>query len=455
MNFIHRAGLYILRKKGKSMLLFIVLLLMATFVLTSLSIGNAADAAEENLRQSLGGEFLIAFDYSENNPYLKKEQSGSNFILYSTQQISPDLVEQVRNIDGVKACNASVETLVNCPDMHYFAGNIPIDQEFVRTTKIMGVWKSEENGLFTSGKISLCEGRHITPQDKNKVIISKDLAEKNGLKIGDLIKTDKNIDLEIAGLFTPRELEAISEQITTYDKIQNLIIADLATLVALENGPAIQGFDELAVSVEDPKNIEAIISEVKNIGNVDWQAFTITQDTEGYDNATALLQQLSGLVSTILIVVLTVSIAILSLILTMWAKTRIHETGILLSVGIKKLSILGQYIAEVVILALIAFSLSCFSSGLIADQVYGLLQSSQESHVVQEDGDASQSNNKSGVDASIHSGEIEVPDLDVSVHTEQIVLLFILGIGVVILSAGISSISVMRLKPREILSRMS
>ena len=65
-------------------------------------------------------------------------------------------------------------------------------------------------------------------------------------------------------------------------------------------------------------------------------------------------------------IALMVSIAILSLILTMWARTRIHETGVLLSVGISKLSILGQYIAEVLLIAIFAFSLSYFSASAIA-----------------------------------------------------------------------------------------
>ena len=104
-------------------------------------------------------------------------------------------------------------------------------------------------------------------------LISKDLAEKNGLKIGDKIQTDKGVEIEIVGLFSPKEIEGINDQVTTYDKIQNLIITDLATLVAYENGPAIQGFNELTVSVDDPQNMEEIISKVKEISGVDWKAF--------------------------------------------------------------------------------------------------------------------------------------------------------------------------------------
>lgn len=454
MNFMNRAWLYIVRKRGKSILLFVILLVMATFVLTALALGNASKAAQQELRQSLGGSFLIGFDYTENNPYLKVENVDGGTLVYSTQQISPELVEQVRSINGVNYCSATTESLAVLPSLDLFAGNIPIEEEFRNSSKILGTWKSEELSRFTSGQLTLTEGRHIMPGDKNKGLISKDLADKNSLKIGDVIQTDKGVEIEIVGLFSPKEIEGINDQVTTYDKIQNLIITDLATLVAYENGPAIQGFNELTVSVDDPQNMEEIISKVKGISGVDWKGFSFLLDNEDYENAASSLEQLSELVATILIVALIVSIAILSLILTMWARTRIHETGVLLSVGISKLSILGQYIAEVLLIAVLAFSLSYFSASAIAGQMGNVLQSGQAvTEVQQENGLSAGSRGETGTDAE--DQKIEPPKLQVRVQFEEMGLLFLLGIGIVTVSAGFSSISVMRLKPREILSKMS
>ena len=454
MNFMNRAWLYIVRKRGKSILLFVILLVMATFVLTALALGNASKAAQQELRQSLGGSFLIGFDYTENNPYLKVESVDGGTLIYSTQQIRPELVEQIREIEGIKECSATVEGLAAFPSLELFTGNIPIEEEFRASSKILSAWKSEELTWFTSGQLTLTEGRHILPDDKNKGLISKDLAEKNGLKIGDKIQTDKGVEIEIVGLFSPKEIEGINDQVTTYDKIQNLIITDLATLVAHENGPAIQGFNELTVSVDDPQNMEKIISKVKGISGVDWKGFSFLVDNEDYENAASSLEQLSELVATILIVALIVSIAILSLILTMWARTRIHETGVLLSVGINKLSILGQYIAEVLLIAVLAFSLSYFSASAIAGQMGNVLQSGQAvTEVQQENGLSAGSRGEAGTDAE--DQKIEPPKLQVRVQFEEMGLLFLLGIGIVTVSAGISSISVMRLKPREILSKMS
>lgn len=454
MSFMSRAWLYIIRKKGKSILLFVILLVMATFVLTALALGNASKSAQQDLRQSLGGSFLIGFDYTENNPYLKIEDVEGGTLMYSTQQISPELVKQIRGIEGIRECNATVEGLAAFPSLQLFTGNIPVEEEFRKSSKVLSTWKSEELTRFTSGQLTLTEGRHIMPDDENKGIISKDLAEKNGLKIGDKIQTDRGVEIEIVGLFSPKEIEGINDQVTTYDKIQNLIITDLATLVAYENGPAIQGFNELTVSVDDPQNMEEIISTVKKITGVDWKGFSFLIDNEDYESAASSLEQLSELVSIILIVALIVSIAILSLILTMWARTRIHETGVLLSVGISKMSILGQYIAEVLLIAVLAFSLSYFSANAIAGQMGNILQSGQVvSEVQQEDGLSTGTRGEAGT--NIGDQEIEAPELQVRVQLEEMGLLFLIGIVIVTVSAGISSISVMRLKPREILSKMS
>lgn len=454
MSFMSRAWLYIIRKKGKSILLFVILLVMATFVLTALALGNASKSAQQDLRQSLGGSFLIGFDYTENNPYLKIEDVEGGTLMYSTQQISPELVKQIRGIEGIRECSATVKGLAAFPSLQLFTGNIPVEEEFRKSSKIISTWKSEELTRFTSGQLTLTEGRHIMPDDENKGIISKDLAEKNGLKIGDKIQTDRGVEIEIVGLFSPKEIEGINDQVTTYDKIQNLIITDLATLVTYENGPAIQGFNELTVSVDDPQNMEKIISTVKKITGVDWRGFSFLIDNEDYENAASSLEQLSELVSIILIVALIVSIAILSLILTMWARTRIHETGVLLSVGISKMSILGQYIAEVLLIAVLAFSLSYFSANAIAGQMGNILQSGQiVSEVQQEDGLSTGTRGEAGT--NIGDQEIEAPELQVRVQLEEMGLLFLIGIVIVTVSAGISSISVMRLKPREILSKMS
>ena len=141
MSFMKRAFLYVSRKKGKTFLLFAILLIMATFVLTGLSIWKAAETAQFNLRKSLGANFDIEVDWSEDNPYMVKEQvegtdrgesekKSINYIMYSKKQLTPKNVADIKQMEGVKYCNASTEVLSKFSDVSLFPGTIPVDTAY-------------------------------------------------------------------------------------------------------------------------------------------------------------------------------------------------------------------------------------------------------------------------------------------------------------------------------------
>ena len=180
MNFMKRAFLYVSRKRGKSILLFFILLILSTFVLTGLSIGSASKQAQKNLRQNIGGSFNIDVNYSDSNPYYHEEESenedgSSDLLMYSTEQVTSKMVENIRNISGVKFCDATTESLINFDKLLPFAGTVPLDESLSHCVKSIGVWRSEEQNFFTSGKVQLIEGRHILDNDIHKVIVCKDL----------------------------------------------------------------------------------------------------------------------------------------------------------------------------------------------------------------------------------------------------------------------------------------
>ena len=189
-------------------------------------------------------------------------------------------------------------------------------------------------------------------------IISQDLAERNELKIGDCLTayrysaedqgfTGQEIRVQIIGLFTPNAVEQFGETVTTYDKIQNRVFVDLQTSKEIDGGEINYGFPALHVAIDDPQDMARVVADVKALPGIDWKAFTIEADNETYESAAAPLAALNELVVTLLTVIIVVSAIILALILTLWTKTRIHEIGVFLSVGIRKSAIIGQYLIEV------------------------------------------------------------------------------------------------------------
>ncbi len=477
MSIIKRAFLYVTRKRGKTILLFAILLIMATFVLTGLSIWKASEAAQLNLRQSLGGKFDIYVDW-ENSPYVVKEiikdneldeetgKTSNSFLIYSTVQLTPEEIAAINSVPGVKYSSARYDVLARFDNLSLFPGTVSVAENLQHRTKVFGVCGTETDELFTTGTLTLTEGRHITSEDQSVAIISGDLAEKNELHIGDYITTHiynpedddftgEEMQVQIIGLFTPNVTEQLGETVTTFDKIQNRIFMDLQTSIKINNDEINYGFSAVNVTIDDPQNMKQVVSAVKNLPVIDWNAFTIEIDNEVYEKAAAPLTTLNELVVTLLVVIIVVSAIILALILTLWTKTRIHEIGVFLSVGIWKSAVIGQYLTEVLLIAVFAFGLSYFTSDAVAGQI--------GNHLLEQSVQVEQEDNSSSTPSAVDVGAdtlIQKPlptenGIQVSVEPDSLALFYLIGFAIIIVAVSISSITVMRLKPREILSKMS
>ena len=346
MSIFKRAFLYVTRKRGKTILLFAILLIMATFVLTGLSIWKASEAAQLDLRQSLGGEFDIFVDWN-NSPYVVKENvsedydeetgiTTNNFLMYSTVQFTPENIAAIKGVSGVKYCSARQDNLLPFDGLSLFTGTISTDAKYQGYTKALGVCNTEDDELFTTGTLTLADGRHISVSDTHVAIISQDLAEKNELKIGDYLTahsysvedqgfTGPEIKVQIIGLFTPNLVEQFGETITTYDKIQNRVFVDLQTSKEIDGGEINYGFSALHVTIDDPQDMARVVADVKTLPGIDWNAFTVEVDNETYESAAAPLATLNELVVTLLVVIIVVSAIILAL---MWYSKKVTRKSV-------------------------------------------------------------------------------------------------------------------------------
>ncbi len=482
MGTIKRAFLYVTRKKGKSILLFFILLIMSTFVLTGLSTQKASQEAQKNLREALGGEFYVSVELSESNPYFRRVDDGEGALdLYTELPVTRDMINAIMEIGGIEKYDASAQTLVST-NLTIFPGNVPLKGELNNKVYARTVAGTENNSFFQSGIMELAEGKHITGNESNAAVISRDMADQNNLRIGDSIslQADEEAEVKIIGIYEIRKPDPAFTSVVTYEKLENQIFIDTSALQDLFGDMPV-GFYEVAFSVYDPAQLDSIMSEVKGLFAIDWRAFEVAADNQTYLDAAAPLQKLQALVSSIIWVIVLVSAVILSLILTMWGRSRIHETGVFLSLGIGKMRIIGQYLAEVLLIAVIAFGCSYFTSNAVAGQLAnGLLQQNipaseeqtagvtitkkdgfSEDVVVSIKDDSALSDMPSGqdtapeVEVAADGAEADREQIRVTIDSYNMLQLYLIGIIVIILSVGISSLSVMRLKPREILSKMS
>ena len=192
-----RAVLHTARKWKKTLLLFCLLLFITTLVLSGLAIADAQEAQAEELRGTTGASFTVERDLSTGG------WSNGSGGTYSTQEfISEDMIQEIASVDGIAGYDAS---LIVHEDYFNEKG------EALRTERYgfytYGSYNSEYNSMFLSGRFELVEGSHITENMSNGLIISRDLADWNGLKIGDTLtgiyypeSNTPAIDMEIVGL---------------------------------------------------------------------------------------------------------------------------------------------------------------------------------------------------------------------------------------------------------------
>ena len=260
MGTYKRAYLYVTRKKGKSILLFFIFLIMATFVLAGLSIQKASQAAQKKLREAIGGKFCVSVELSESNPYFRIEDDGEGALdLYTELPVTQDMIDAIMEIGGIEKYDASAQTLVST-SLTIFPGNVPLKGDLNNKVYARTVASTENSSFFQSGVMELKEGNHITGNERNAAVISKDIADQNNLKIGDTIslKVDEETEVQVIGIYEILKPDSLFESIVTYEKLENQIFIDIDTLQNLFGDMPV-GFYEVVFTVNDPAQLDSMM----------------------------------------------------------------------------------------------------------------------------------------------------------------------------------------------------
>ena len=462
MNIAKQAFLYIIRKRGKSLILLLTLLTISTFVLTGLSILTAAEQSALSLRQSVGGSIKLELD--ENSPNWTYQQGvGGVLVDYTGAPITDADIEKVMSVKGIRDYNGIGDGSVFAMDFSFIPGiNFGQTRDYSR---LPSVSNSEYFNYFRRGAFQLVEGRHITPEDDHAVLISTALAKRNGLKLGDTITVQCSYDaggypdvsLKIVGIYEVT-MDDGQFNTTSTDK-RNRLIIDHKAMQEIMQRDSIQYDNGVEFFVDDPKNIDTIAAEIRKL-DLDWSCFKLTVDNTAYEAVASPLTAMQSMVTGLIIGIVIVSIGILAMILNMWIKQRTHETGILLSIGVSKVKIVAQYILETLMIAIIAFGLSNFTSGTIAQGTSNLLfaQAIQNQPEVEIDlpDDGTEYLDITGQYIPYDTSNMITPD-NVEVHVTPASLLWVTLLGIVICTAAVTlaSLPVIKMQPKNILSQMS
>lgn len=444
MSIWKRACLYSVRKKGKTITLLAFLLVMATMMLTCLSIQTAAETANANIKKALLGYFTI------NAKYLK---SG----------IPEGTVSQILAIDGL----SGKYTLRSYSYANYYdSGGNPLEintegaaqvpEGYENAGKIVANSNSQEDSYFTDGGFELIAGNAITDESQNEVLIHERFAQRSGLAVGDTMllgdvpEGTRTILVTVTGIFTNTKEQDSSGIVPSYDLYDNIVFTDLSTASFLLYGGGKTGTQYGDFYVNDPDELDRIMAEVQELPGVNWESCTLTRYDNDYQNAKESLEGLQNIVFIAVVIVSVICFLVLALFLTLRLRGRIHETGIYLAMGISKGAVLMQYLLEVFLAAAIALLLAYGASAAISNQIgSGLL--SQVTAQTYETVDLTSGT----ADTENTTEDLGLSEITVAVSTKDYLTVWALGILLCLTSTVLAACPIMRMKPQNILSQMS
>ena len=418
---------YILRKRNRTIIVFIILTVVLSCLYSCLSITKSTNNLEKNLYKISNTSLSI----TRNN--------GDNFEINQFNELDniKEIKEIITKYDGLART-----TNIKVVDGTQLVERDDLSDEFKNILSVEATNNSEKNNLFNSGIFTIIKGRHINNNDRGKILIHNELAEKNNLKLNDKIKLElidinnnekkKEYEFEIIGIFTGKKQEKYTG--LSSDFSENMVFIDYElsqkALNKLLNNKIV---NKLETFSDSPENTKVALNKIKKI-KIDWSQFNVSSDNHVFEETLESIDGIKHIIKIMTYSIMIGGITVLSLILILWLRERVHEIGILLSICISKIKIVNQFILELLFISLPTFVLSLFIGNVILNIIVGGFMNSDDSTIM--------------VDSLLKNNNL-ISSLITFLQSYGIL------IGIIVLSVIIASLMILIKKPKEILSKIS
>lgn len=421
MNIIKRSYRYVSRNSYKTLILFVTMTLILSSFYACISIFKSNENIKEEIYKSSNSYFVIS----------KKNRSQ-----FKTNQL--DKIKEIENVKDFSFYNQLNGQLKDLKviEKEQAIQRDEIPEEFKNLIAVNSVSDSNKDPLFESENFKLVDGRHLNEKDENKILIHKELADLNKLKVNDQIDVDYLSNNEsnnqkiskkytIVGIF-----EGIKQEENTglsSDFSENTVYTDYKSSQESSNENNYM-LSKAYYFVKNPEKIKDTMAEVEKLIGKD--EFVIEQDDKNFASLSDSIESTSQIIKFMMIILVVAGLAVLLLLYMFYVRERINEIGIYLSLGISKKEILGQVTLEGFMISLPSLLVSWISGNLMVNSfVKGI------SHINEDIGDISSLLTKSSSFYNI----------------ENLIYAYLILILVIDLAVFLALFKLMRRKPREIL----
>ena len=416
---------YILRKRSRTVIIFIILTIVLSCLYSCLNIMKSINNLENNL-------------YKLSNTSLSITQNNN-------ENFEINQFKEIENIKEIKKIIPKYDGLAKSTNIKAVEGMQMVErddmpEEFKNILSVEATNNTGKDNLFNSGVFTLIKGRHIEKDDREKIIIHEELAQKNNLELNDKIRLElfdlnnneikTEYEFEIIGIFSGKKQEKYTGM--TSDFSENMVFIDYessqAALNKAENNKVV---NKLEIISDSSKDTNIVLNKIKEI-KIDWSNFNIEKNDDVYEEALESVEGIKHIIKVMTYSIMTGGIIVLSLILILWLRERIYEIGILL--GIIKVKIIAQFIFELIFISLPSILASLFLGNVILNQIIGGFINSDNSTI--------------NINNLLKNDNL-ISNITIFLQSYGVL------IGIIVLSVIIASAMILVKKPKEILSKIS
>lgn len=158
MNFTQRALLYISRKKGKTVSLFLVVFVVAVFLICCFGVLNASESLSRDIRTSLGAAFYIRA-----NTEVSMNENGETEVKENRVHISGEEIDEIMQAGEIKYYNPINYGFAKSDAIQFIQGDKHTAEN--NMGKVTALRFSALAPNFADETAVLIEGKHITETD--------------------------------------------------------------------------------------------------------------------------------------------------------------------------------------------------------------------------------------------------------------------------------------------------
>lgn len=476
MNIFSLSIRCLARKKIRTILLFSIVFLAAGFIYAGWACRSASVQTQTEGKRAIGASFRL--EENEANRHVRSSEALKKIGDNTNGSADGTHVEQLESGDWYIWHDHSFETL-QMDDILRLASQEGIAEYNITTVNMVvnavnlmriedpdveqsdGNWVSLRGNLemrldmdVQSGNIEVREGRMITAEDKDVCVISRELADLNGLKLGDILGFNKRNEPETATVYQA-EIIGIYETIYKMTPImygdsyrsENIIFTDLRFPEKAEGHEGDPLYQYATFWVENVDEYDEVKEKIKQ-ADIDWKRYDFLDNTGMSDTMASNFGDLETMSTVILVLVICSGIVILFLVFLFWLGSRVHEIGVFLAMGKSKGMIVMQMALEGILIGSVAFLIATFCAPAVskgaADYLVGYELKQQEA----------EKNAEQGLKLYLEY-DSEVVGVQASVTGEVVLLSACFVLGIIVAAVFLSCVPVVVKKPLEILSRMS